>query len=285
MSDDSKNENVVDTTKAYYDSDDAQQFYYRLWGGEDLHLGIYESEDESIRDASRRTVMRMASLVPKVDADTRVLDLGGGFSGSARTLARAFGCSVTVLNLSSRENERGRRMNREQGLDSLITVHDGNFEEVPFEDQSFDVVWSQDAFLHSADRGRVLREAARVLVPGGHLVFTDPMMTDDCPEDVLEPIFARIHLSSLGSPGFYREAAAAAGLTAVEYVDLDPHLPRHYRRVLEETERNQDRLKGEISEQYIENMKKGLRHWVDGGRNGYLTWGIFLFRKGGAGAG
>ena len=46
---------VIKTTQAYYNSDDAQVFYYRLWGGEDLHLGIYEREDEPIRDASRRT--------------------------------------------------------------------------------------------------------------------------------------------------------------------------------------------------------------------------------------
>ncbi len=279
MSIDGNNEDLVDKTKAYYDSDDAQQFYYWLWGGEDLHLGIYERKDESIRDASRKTVMRMASLLPKLDADTRVLDLGGGFSGSARALAGEFGCSVTVLNLSERENERGRRMNKERGLDHLITVYDGNFEEVPFEDDRFDVVWSQDAFLHSGDRKRVLAEAVRVLAPGGHLVFTDPMMTDDCPKDVLQPIFDRIHLSSLGSPGFYRKAAEEVKLTLCEYVDLDPHLPMHYQRVLEETERNEARIKGEISEEYIENMKKGLRYWIEGGRNGYLTWGIFLFRK------
>lgn len=47
---------VLSTTKYYYDSDDAQNFYYKLWGGEDLHLGIYENGDESIREASRSCV-------------------------------------------------------------------------------------------------------------------------------------------------------------------------------------------------------------------------------------
>lgn len=272
-------QDVIKTTKAYYDSDDAQSFYYNLWGGEDLHLGIYESEDESIRDASRRTVLKMASLLPEIDSETKVLDLGGGFSGSARTLAREYGCQVTVLNLSSGENERGRRMNREQGLDHLITVVDGNYEDIPFDDESFDVVWSQDAILHSGDRAKVVSEATRVLKPGGHMVFTDPMMTDDCPKDVLQPIFDRINLESLASPSFYRETAKSVGLSEVEYVDLDEYLPLHYRRVLEETEKNEDNIRGTISEEYIANMKKGLQHWIDGGNNGYLTWGIFLFRK------
>lgn len=271
--------NVVDTTKDYYDSDDAQNFYYQLWGGEDLHLGIYLNETETIRRASRRTIREMAYLLPKLNAEMKVLDLGGGFSGSARYLAHNFGCHVTVLNLSERENERGRRMNKEQGVDHLIDVVDGNFEDIPFEDNTFDVVWSQDAILHSGDREKVLREAARVLKSGGHMVFTDPMMTDDCPKDVLQPIFDRINLESLGSPGFYNAAAQRVGFDVVEYVDLDRFLPIHYQRVLDETEANEDRIKGQISEAYIENMKKGLRYWVEGGLNGHLTWGIFLFRK------
>ncbi|MFP4500790.1 MAG: methyltransferase domain-containing protein [Candidatus Hydrogenedentota bacterium] len=270
---------VTDTTKAYYDSDDAQNFYYLLWGGEDLHLGIYERPDEPIADASRRTILRMASLVPGLDDQMHVLDLGGGFSGSARRLAKNFGCNVTVLNLSERENERGRRMNAEQGLADKITVVDGCFEDVPFDDGHFDVVWSQDAILHSSDRDKVISEAARVLKPGGHLVFTDIMMTDQCPPDVLQPIFDRIHLNSLGSQSFYRQAAAANGLMEVEYIDLDEHLPHHYQRVLDELEAKEQAVSEVISDAYRTNMKTGLRHWVNGGRNGYLTWGILHFQK------
>lgn len=270
---------VVHTTKDYYDSDDAQNFYYHLWGGEDLHLGIYVNDTESIGRASRRTIREMAALLPKLDGGMTVLDLGGGFSGSARYLAHNFGCHVTVLNLSERENERGRRMNKEQGVGHLIDVVDGNFEDVPFEDGAFDVVWSQDAILHSGDREKVLREAKRVLKSRGHMVFTDPMMTDDCPKDVLQPIFDRINLESLGSPDFYKAAAERIGFEVADYVDLDRFLPMHYQRVLDETEANEERMKDKISEAYIENMKKGLRHWVDGGNNGHLTWGIFLFRK------
>jgi sarcosine/dimethylglycine N-methyltransferase len=34
-----------------------------------------------------------------------------------------------------------------------------------------------------------------------------------------------------------------------------------------------------VSKDYIERMKKGLQHWVNGGNNGHLAWGIFVFRK------
>jgi sarcosine/dimethylglycine N-methyltransferase len=270
---------AVATAREYYNSSDADTFYHRVWGGEDIHIGLYESDEEPIFDASRRTVAHMGDLLAEPGPDAHILDMGAGYGGSARYLASTFGCRVVALNLSEVENERNRELNRAHHLDRLVEVVDGSFESVPYPDASFDVVWSQDAILHSGNRRQVIREAARLLKPGGVFIFTDPMQTDDCPEGVLEPILARIHLDTLGSPAFYREACAEEGLEELGFEEHADQLPRHYGRVLRETEAREDTLRGEISPEYIERMKKGLRHWVEGGRNGRLTWGIFRFRK------
>jgi len=270
---------VVETARAYYNSDDADNFYFHVWGGEDIHIGLYETPDEAIRDASRRTVERMAGLVSGLGPDSRVLDMGAGYGGAARYLARTFGCKITALNLSETENDRDRQMNREQGLDHLIDVVDGSFEDVPAQDGSIDLVWSQDAILHSGHRDKVIAEAARVLRPGGDMVFTDPMQADDCPEGVLQPVLDRIHLSTLGSIAFYREQAAKHGLREVEVIAMTEQLITHYGRVRDVLEASRDDLGGKVSEPYIDRMITGLNHWVEAGRNGYLAWGILHFRK------
>ena len=270
---------AVRVTKDYYESDDAHNFYYTIWGGEDLHLGIYESEKDTIFEASRRTIQKMAEKSSFIGKKARVIDLGGGFSGSARYLAKNYGWEVVVLNLSGAENQRGRKMNKEQGLDHLIEVVDGNFANIPYPDASFDIVWSQDAILHSDNRSQVLDEAYRVLKPGGEMIFTDPMQADECPEGVLQPIYDRIHLVSLGSPGFYRDYAKQIGFQDMGYVNLDDYLPIHYSRVLEEMENRESELEQVVSKEYIQNMKKGLRYWIDGGNKGYLAWGLFHFKK------
>jgi sarcosine/dimethylglycine N-methyltransferase len=270
---------VVETARTYYNSDDADNFYFHVWGGEDIHIGLYETPDEAIADASRRTVERMASLVPNIGPQTRVLDMGSGYGGAARWLAERFGCRVAALNLSEKENERNREMNRARGLEKLIDVVDGSFESVPAEADSFDLVWSQDAILHSGQRDKVVAEAARVLRPGGHFVFTDPMQADDCPDGVLQPVLDRIHLDSLGSFAFYREAAAKFGLEEVEVVPMTEQLVRHYGRVRDELMARRAELAGKVTDAYVERMLAGLGHWVEAGKAGYLAWGVMHFRK------
>ncbi len=268
----------IEVARSYYNSDDAHNFYYRIWGGEDLHLGIYNSHDDPIFEASRRAIDRIASYADKIDKNTKVIDFGGGFSGSARHLAKKFGCHVTVVNLSETENELGRKMNKEQGLDHLIDIIDGSYDSVPMEDNSFDVVWSEDAMLHSNNKIQIMKEAKRLLKPGGDFIFSDPMQTDDCDESVLQPIYERINLSSMASPGYYKKIAENAGLKLVDFEELSQHLAIHYGKVLEETEKNEEDLKNYVSEEYIQNMKTGLKNWVKGGNEKNLTWGIFHFK-------
>lgn len=266
------------TAREYYNSDDADNFYYTIWGGEDIHVGMYQSDTEPIFEASRRTVTYLASKL-SLDADSRVLDIGSGYGGAARFLAKKFGCTVIALNLSEIENERNREMNRQQGLDDLISVVDGSFEDIPYANETFDVVWSQDAILHSGNREQVLDEVYRVLKSNGTFVFTDPMQADDCPDGVLQPILDRIHLETLGSPRFYLETAKRLGFDDVVYEDHTSYLVAHYGRVLQETERNESQLGDVVSTDYIARMKKGLGHWIEGGKKGHLAWGVFCFHK------
>ncbi len=280
MSDQKQYTETIETARSYYNSGDADTFYHTIWGGEDIHIGLYQSEDEPIREASYRTVERMTSKLQTLSKESYVLDVGAGYGGSMRNLVRKVGCQAVALNLSEVENERDRQKNKEQGLDHLIEVVDAAFEKVPYSDNTFDIVWSQDAFLHSGERENVLNEVARVLKPGGEFVFTDPMQSDNCPEGVLQPIYDRLHLQSLGSPGFYKETCQKLGFELVEFEEHTHQLTQHYWRVLQELKNRENEVReAGVSQEYIDRMKKGLQHWVDGGKSGYLVWGIFSFRK------
>jgi glycine/sarcosine/dimethylglycine N-methyltransferase len=270
---------IREITEHYYDSEDADHFYSTIWGGEDLHLGIYD-KTQDIREASDAIVDRMSAMVPNLSAKTRVLDLGSGYGGSMRRIVKTFGCRASCLNLSEVQNDTNRLKTRRAGLTSQIDVLHGTFEAIPDGDASFDVVWSQDALLHSDQRAQVLGEAWRVLKPGGYFVFTDPCQADDVPEGVLQPVYDRLQLNSLGSFGFYREAALATGFELECQEDLTEHLRTHYDRVREELKSNYDSLRSKgVSARYLDDMMIGLEKWVEAADQGHLAWGIHLLRK------
>ncbi len=270
---------AVALAETYYDSRDADTFYRTVWGGEDIHIGLYETPGQDIAEASRRTVEAIAGMLQGAGPDTAILDIGAGYGGSARYLAETFGCHVTCLNLSDVQNAHNQRLNEKQGLSRRIAVVHGNFEAIPGPAAAYDVVWSQDAILHSGNRRRVLEQVARVLRPGGTFIFTDPMQSDDCPPGVLKPILDRIHLATLGSPGFYRATLAELGFREVRFVPMVEHLRHHYHRVGQDLKARRAALGQSVSDAYVETMLRGLQHWVDGADRGYLTWGIFQFEK------
>lgn len=273
------NQDLVSITKTYYDSHDADEFYHTVWGGEDIHIGLYNSETEKISDASNRTVVEMLSRLGEVSPGTRIIDIGAGYGGAARYIAKNTSAHVTCLNLSEKENRRNIEKNEAQGCAEQIDVITGNFEALPFEENSFDVAWSQDAILHSDNKEQVFREVYRVLKPGGKLIFTDPMQANEVPDGVLDPILERIHLKEMGSVRKYKGIAEKLGFQVIE-ADEKPHqLQNHYTRVREELELQKNKLLENCSEEYINRMKKGLTHWVEGARQGYLNWGILIFQK------
>ena len=108
-----------------------------------------------------------------VRADDVVLDVCSGMGGPARYLAWKTGCDVTGLDLTASRVEGATELTRVAGLsDSVRFVH-GNALDMPFQDASFTLAIAQEAFAHIPDKPRLLAECARVLQPGGRLVFSD----------------------------------------------------------------------------------------------------------------
>ena len=270
---------AVELAEEYYDSTEADAFYFNVWGGEDIHIGLYETPDENIARASRRTVETMASQLTELTAECRLIDLGSGYGGAARYLAKNFGCYVDCLNLSKTQNKLNQKNNLRSNLTDSINIIHGSFEGIPALDDTYDFVWSQDALLHSGNRPQVLDEITRVLKPGGELIFTDPMQADDCPDEVLQPIFDRIHLENLGSFSFYRSELLERDFEEVIVLSMLDQMRTHYTRVGEDLRSRYHEIVDLSGYEYVDKMLRGLEQWVDGAERGYLAWGILHFKK------
>jgi SAM-dependent methyltransferase len=118
----------------------------------------------------RAATVALAELVG-VEAGMRVLDLGAGIGGPARTLARHFGAEVTALDPTARFCRLDEELCRRAGLGDRVEVVRGDGRDLPFADGSFDLVVTQAVWPSIEDKPAMLAEARRVLSPGGRLAI------------------------------------------------------------------------------------------------------------------
>lgn len=137
-----------------------------------MHYGLWWPETRSLGEALTNTHHLMQDWA-KVQAGEQVLDAGCGVGGSALWLVQETGCNVTGLSLSQRQIEQATTlaMARHQSDAAIFEV--GDFCDTRYEDASFDVVWAIESVCHAVDKAAFLREAHRLLRPGGRLVLCD----------------------------------------------------------------------------------------------------------------
>jgi SAM-dependent methyltransferase len=112
-------------------------------------------------------------LAPK--PGTRILDVGGGAGGPARTLAVEYRCHVTVIDLTTSFVRAGQMLTDRLGLADRVSHQLGNALELPFDSGSFDVVWTQNSGMNVADKARLYAGFHRVLKAGGRVAFQEPV--------------------------------------------------------------------------------------------------------------
>ncbi|MBI5948590.1 MAG: class I SAM-dependent methyltransferase [Chloroflexi bacterium] len=103
----------------------------------------------------------------------RVLDLGSGLGGPARTLAAEFGCAVTGIDLVPDFVAAATMLTELTGMSDRVSFQQGSALELPFADGAFDVVWTQNVMMNIAAKDQLFREVRRVLKPGGRFAFQD----------------------------------------------------------------------------------------------------------------
>lgn len=127
---------------------------------------------DEFHSRGREATQELAGLA-RLMPETRVVDLGCGLGGPARRLAKVFACRVTGLDLTPEYVEVANLLAERTGLGGRIGFVQGDACDTPFEDASFDVVWSQHAAMNIPDKARLYAEAARLLKPGGRLALYD----------------------------------------------------------------------------------------------------------------
>jgi tocopherol O-methyltransferase len=162
-----------DEIVAYYDSCEAD--YSLVWGLRDhlcMHYGYWDDGTTSLTEAVTRLNAKLAEY-GRITGSDRVLDAGCGVGGSAIYLARTLGCRVHGITLSAGQVMTCRKNAARHGVDHLVRFDQRDYLQTGLAGESFDVVWAVESVCYAFDKGEFLREAIRLLRPGGRLVLAD----------------------------------------------------------------------------------------------------------------
>jgi ubiquinone/menaquinone biosynthesis C-methylase UbiE len=102
-----------------------------------------------------------------------VLDVGCGLGGPCRMLADEYNCQATGIDLSNEYIRTAKELSKLVKLDSKTSFIQGDATSLPFDDNTFDVVWTQHVQMNIPDKNKLYSEISRVLKPGGHFLYYD----------------------------------------------------------------------------------------------------------------
>lgn len=210
-----------------------QQFYdassglwEQVWG-EHMHHGYYGADGQVRKERRQAQIDLIEALLEwgEVRQASQILDVGCGIGGSSLYLAEKFAAAATGITLSPVQANRASQRAAAAGLSDRTHFQVADALQMPFADESFDLVWTLESGEHMPDKQQFLAECVRVLKPGGTLLMatwchrpTPPALTAD-EQQHLEKIYRVYCLPFVISLPDYAAIAQDLGLQNLRTAD------------------------------------------------------------------
>jgi SAM-dependent methyltransferase len=152
---------------------------------------------------------------------SHVLEVGCGAGGCAVHIAQKVGAKVTGIDVNEHGIASAKDLAGRHKVTSIVDFHtvDGS-RDLPFGDESFDAVFSNDAMCHIPERAQVLREWWRVLKPGGRMLFTDAMIVTGILSNEELAVRSAVGYYLFLPPGENERLIGGAGFELLQAIDL-----------------------------------------------------------------
>ncbi len=160
--------------KQYYKADLFENIYSRL-EEQGIDMDKVSRDDISgVDEFHVRSAEVSNELVKEIYLnDAKLLDVGCGLGGSCRMLADKFNCKVTGIDLCEEYIRTAQKLSELTGLTDKTEFIQADATDLPFENDSFDIVWTQHVQMNIEDKAKFYSEIKRVLNDEGALVYYD----------------------------------------------------------------------------------------------------------------
>ncbi|MEO8146005.1 MAG: methyltransferase domain-containing protein [Bacteroidia bacterium] len=137
-----------------------------------MHYGYWDNDTANLREALVNMNKRVA-VYAQVQQGDYVLDAGCGVGGSSIFLAKTFNCITKGITLSEKQVATCRDNAAKHGVSNQCSFEVQSYLATDFPDNTFDVVWGIESVCYAYDKADFLREAFRILKPGGRVIVAD----------------------------------------------------------------------------------------------------------------
>lgn len=172
-----------------------------LAGVDEFHLGGRLATVELLKSA-------------RLTSESRVLDVGSGIGGAARTISSIVGCHVSGVDLTPVFVDTATQLSEMVGMSATTSFTTADATNLAFDDDYFDAVTLLHVGMNIEDKSALFAELARVLADTGTIHIYDIMRVGDGEITYPVPWSSDPATSFVGSPEEYVEGLAQAGLSA-----------------------------------------------------------------------
>ena len=216
----------------YHSTENAYRDSWDLDNSLAIHYGYWDEKVHSFSQSLARMNEVMADAVD-IKTGQEILDAGCGVGGSSIYLARLRGAKVTGITLSERQVKHATANAQQAGVDSKVQFRVMDYCSTQFPDANFDVVWGCESICYAASKEEFIKEAYRLLRPGGRLVIADGFVTklENNQHPVIRKWLDGWQVDNLETPSRFQSFLAANGFSAINYTDISREVAHSCRRL------------------------------------------------------
>ncbi|MEB3341406.1 methyltransferase domain-containing protein [Okeania sp.] len=186
--------NLTEEIQQFYDA--SSNLWEQTWG-EHMHHGYYGPDGQEKKNRRQAQIDMIEELLHWATTNetsnlwppASILDVGCGIGGSTLYLAEKFNATATGITLSPVQANRAKERAESANLSERTNFMVADALDMPFVDESYDLVWSLESGEHMPNKQKFLQECHRVLKPGGKIIMAtwchrsvgefDEQLTDD----------------------------------------------------------------------------------------------------------